>query len=111
MNQIDLNGQVAVITGGAQGIGFAIAKRLVASGAKVSVWDMNAELLASAKAELAALLSEKGALERGMTRSGGSKAIDRISVRPGSSSRPQPHEPDCGAMVEKEPPHHPHFVG
>ncbi len=52
MNQIDLNGQVAVITGGAQGIGFAIAKRLVASGARVSLWDMNAELLASAKAEL-----------------------------------------------------------
>ena len=39
--------------------------------------------LASAKAELAALLSEKGALERGMTRGGGSKAIDRISVKPG----------------------------
>ena len=52
MNQIDLNGQVAVITGGAQGIGFAIARRLVASGAKVSLWDMNADLLGSAKAEL-----------------------------------------------------------
>ena len=35
MNQIDLNCQVAVITGGAQGIGFAIAKRLVAWGANV----------------------------------------------------------------------------
>jgi NAD(P)-dependent dehydrogenase (short-subunit alcohol dehydrogenase family) len=57
MNQIDLNGQVAVITGGAQGIGFAIAKRLVASGARVSLWDMNAELLASAKAELGAAAS------------------------------------------------------
>ena len=52
MNQIDLNGQVAVITGGAQGIGFAIASRFVKSGAKVSLWDMNAELLAKAKAEL-----------------------------------------------------------
>lgn len=57
MNQIDLNGQVAVITGGAQGIGFAIAKRLVASGAKVSLWDMNADLLATAKAELGAAAS------------------------------------------------------
>ncbi|MEI2612857.1 MAG: hypothetical protein V9G20_29790 [Candidatus Promineifilaceae bacterium] len=28
MNQIDLNGQVAVVTGGAQGLGFAIAQRL-----------------------------------------------------------------------------------
>ncbi|SFZ86486.1 3-oxoacyl-[acyl-carrier protein] reductase [Devosia enhydra] len=54
MNQIDLNGQVAVITGGAQGIGFAIARRLVASGAKVSLWDMNAGLLDSAAAELGA---------------------------------------------------------
>ena len=52
MNQIDLNGQVAVITGGAQGIGFAIARRLVASGAHVSLWDMNGELLDKAVAEL-----------------------------------------------------------
>ena len=52
MIQIDLKDRVAVITGGAQGIGFAIARRLIASGAKVSLWDMKAELLASAKAEL-----------------------------------------------------------
>jgi 3-oxoacyl-[acyl-carrier protein] reductase len=52
MNQIDLDGRVAVITGGAQGIGFAIAARLVKSGAKVSLWDMNEELLARAEAEL-----------------------------------------------------------
>src|SRR5690349_11970856 len=45
MNQIDLNGQTAVVTGGAQGIGFAIAQRLVASGANVSLWDLNAEVL------------------------------------------------------------------
>jgi len=54
VNQIDLNGQVAVVTGGAQGIGYAIARRLVASGAKVSLWDMNAERLAEAKAALGA---------------------------------------------------------
>jgi 3-oxoacyl-[acyl-carrier protein] reductase len=52
MNSIDLNGQVAVVTGGAQGIGFAIGRRLIASGAKVSLWDMNAELLDQAKAAL-----------------------------------------------------------
>jgi 2-dehydro-3-deoxy-L-rhamnonate dehydrogenase (NAD+) len=52
MNRIDLDGQVAVVTGGAQGIGFAIAKRLVDSGAKVSLWDLNAELLNQAKAAL-----------------------------------------------------------
>ena len=54
MNQIDLNGQVAVVTGGAQGLGFAIAKRIVASGAKVSLWDMDAKLLDEAVAELGA---------------------------------------------------------
>lgn len=52
MNQIDLVGQTAVVTGGAQGIGFAIAERLVASGAKVALWDMRADLLAEAVARL-----------------------------------------------------------
>lgn len=52
MNSIDLNGQVAVVTGGAQGIGFAIAKRLVQSGARVSLWDLNAALLEEAKKAL-----------------------------------------------------------
>ena len=54
MNQIDLNGQVAVVTGGAQGIGLAVARRLVASGAIVSLWDMNGELLDQARAEVGA---------------------------------------------------------
>ncbi len=54
MNQIDLKDRVAVVTGGAQGIGLAIARRLVMSGAKVSLWDMNAELLAEAKAAIGA---------------------------------------------------------
>ena len=45
MNQIDLSGKSAVITGGAEGIGLAIAKRFLASGASVSLWDQNSELL------------------------------------------------------------------
>jgi 3-oxoacyl-[acyl-carrier protein] reductase len=53
MNQIDLAGQHAVVTGGAQGIGFAIAKRLAASGAKITLWDMGAAQLETAKAALA----------------------------------------------------------
>lgn len=52
MNVIDLNGQVAVVTGGAQGIGFAIARRLVASGARVSLWDLRRDLLGEAVAAL-----------------------------------------------------------
>ncbi len=43
MNQIDLNGCHAVVTGGASGIGFAIAERLVGSGADVTIWDRNEE--------------------------------------------------------------------
>ena len=40
----DYTGRAAVITGGARGIGLATAKRLNASGAKVSLWDMDREL-------------------------------------------------------------------
>ncbi|MEH6727839.1 MAG: SDR family NAD(P)-dependent oxidoreductase [Hyphomicrobiales bacterium] len=52
MNKIDLNQQHAVVTGGAQGLGFAMAKRFIASGATVTLWDLDEERLASAKAEL-----------------------------------------------------------
>ncbi|HXH45321.1 MAG TPA: SDR family NAD(P)-dependent oxidoreductase [Bradyrhizobium sp.] len=44
MNKIDLNGRVAVVTGGAQGFGRAIAERFVASGAQVAIWDFDAAL-------------------------------------------------------------------
>ena len=39
MNKIDLNGRCAIVTGGAQGFGRAIAERFVASGARVAIWD------------------------------------------------------------------------
>ena len=52
MNAIDLAGQVAVVTGGAQGIGFAVAQRLIHSGAHVCLWDLRGDLLNSAKAAL-----------------------------------------------------------
>ena len=45
MNQIDLKNRKAVITGGAQGIGLAIAERLLDSGASVSIWDRDESLL------------------------------------------------------------------
>ena len=44
MNTIDLKGRVAVVTGGAQGIGLAVVKRMLAGGAKVSIWDMDETL-------------------------------------------------------------------
>jgi 2-dehydro-3-deoxy-L-rhamnonate dehydrogenase (NAD+) len=54
MNSIDLKGRVAVITGGAQGIGYAVAERFIASGAKVVLWDIDAALLTKAQAALGA---------------------------------------------------------
>ena len=54
MNQLDLQGRHAVITGGATGLGFAIAKRMLASGAKVTLWDRDEQGLSKARIELAA---------------------------------------------------------
>jgi 3-oxoacyl-[acyl-carrier protein] reductase len=48
MNQLDMKGRSAIVTGGASGIGLAIAKRLAQSGANVSLWDMNEKALADA---------------------------------------------------------------
>ncbi|CAB3708114.1 SDR family NAD(P)-dependent oxidoreductase [Trinickia soli] len=53
-NAIDLTGRVAVVTGGAQGIGLSVGHRLLASGAKLVIWDINEARLAEAKAELSA---------------------------------------------------------
>ena len=54
MNRYDLDGQVAVVTGGAQGIGYAVARRLYDSGATVHLWDMDGVLAADSAAQLGA---------------------------------------------------------
>jgi len=52
MNNYDLKGQIAVITGAARGIGYAAAERLIASGASVAIWDVDAEVAKTAAASL-----------------------------------------------------------
>ena len=45
MNNIDLNNRVAIVTGGAQGFGYAIVKRFLDSGAKVIIWDIDKKFI------------------------------------------------------------------
>ncbi|MFT5449453.1 MAG: NAD(P)-dependent dehydrogenase (short-subunit alcohol dehydrogenase family) [Gammaproteobacteria bacterium] len=53
-NAINLANRKAVVTGGAQGIGYAVAQRLLQSGAAVCLWDMDAALSETAKESLTA---------------------------------------------------------
>ena len=55
MNQIDLKGRVAIVTGGAQGIGYAAAERMLRSGATAVLWDIDAARLNTARQALAPL--------------------------------------------------------
>ena len=53
MNAINFDGQTAVVTGGANGIGYAVADRLCRAGATVVIWDLDVERGEQAAAELA----------------------------------------------------------
>ena len=52
MNELDLNNRHAVITGGATGLGYAIAQRVLASGGRVTLWDRDAATMAQAQQSL-----------------------------------------------------------
>ena len=54
MNQLDLKGRHAIITGGASGLGYAISERMIASGASVTWWDVNTEVMANASKSIGA---------------------------------------------------------
>ena len=70
MNQLDFKGRTAVVTGGMQGIGAAIVKRLESSGAKVSVWDLDH----ADKVDVSSLASVEKAAERTL------KQLGRIDI-------------------------------
>jgi 3-oxoacyl-[acyl-carrier protein] reductase len=59
MNQIDLNGHVAIVTGGAQGIGQAIVERFAASGATVEIWDLDGDLAEETAAGMGAAVTAR----------------------------------------------------
>ena len=52
MGKMDFSGQVAVVTGGAQGIGLAVAEELHKGGARLVLWDLDGELATKAAAEI-----------------------------------------------------------
>ncbi len=54
MNQLDFKGRTAVVTGGATGLGYAIAQRLIASGGRAVLWDRDTATAQKAAAELGA---------------------------------------------------------
>src|SRR5687768_8177063 len=66
-NRIDLSGRVAVVTGGAQGIGRATTERFLASGARVAIWDRDADF---ARQTAAALGNEVRAVAVDVTEEG-----------------------------------------
>ena len=70
-----LNHVRAVVTGGASGLGFAVAKFLVANGGKVALFDVNAERGAAAVAELRV---ERTGLGEPHDRDGGGRSVIRF---------------------------------
>ncbi len=59
MNQIDLNGHVAIVTGGAQGIGRAVVERFAASGATIEIWDLDGDLASETAASVGPMVSAR----------------------------------------------------
>ncbi len=90
-------GRAAIITGGASGLGKEVARRIVAEGGKVALWDLNAEALERARSEVGAShvvalnVAELGEVEAAFAASKDALGqVDIWSARPGSRGRPRP---------------------
>ncbi len=105
MNELDFRNRTAVITGGGAGIGFAIAKRLAASGAALALWDRDAAALAAASAALpggalthALDVSDPAAVARVATAT--ADALGRIDVLVCSAGITGPNTPTWEYPIE-----------
>ena len=87
MNKIDLAGRAGIVTGGARGIGYAIAERFLASGAKVALFDRDKAALDQAAAALktkgavstfAADVTDEGSLQKAFD--GAAKAFGKVDI-------------------------------
>ena len=75
MNRVDLNGRNAVVTGGASGLGLAIAERLVASGANIVIWDLDEAAAQAAGKQLGAASIAADVSDPGSVRSAVQKSL------------------------------------
>ena len=78
MNQLDFNGRHAIVTGGATGLGYAIAARLLASGGSVTLWDRD---LAAAQRATGMLGAKAQAVEVDVGRHESVKAAVQSTLR------------------------------
>ena len=98
MAQIDLAGQVAVVTGGAQGIGLAVARELAACGAAISLWDIDGSLAETAASSLdaeamgfAADVTSAGSIGEALNATG--KNLGPVSILVNSAGIAGPNAP------------------
>ena len=81
MNQIDLQGRTAVVTGGAQGIGRAVVERFAASGARVEIWDVDGALASEAAREIGSAVAGCGVdVTDADAVAAAASALDRIDI-------------------------------
>ena len=93
-------GQVAVITGGAAGIGAGIAARLAAEGARIALWDADAAALAAAPADYRQTLDVTDAAAVTEAAAATAAALGRIDILVASAGITGPNAPVASYPVE-----------